>query len=154
MLKELQRYLRRGPMMFVAMLIITASLVTIATGILWCGGNGSAGSESSNIVGTWVEADDWEHGYHENQTIYEFTDHGTMNIVGADITALYRYEDGVLYLFGYQSDDTRVFSCGVTGDYMYMSENIEGTPFSRNSVDFVRISKQTGLSRERIARLY
>jgi len=140
--------------MFVAILAITIVLITVATGVLWCGGNPSAGGETSNIVGTWVKADDWEHGYRNGQTIYEFTDHGTMNIVGEDITALYRYEDDVLYLFGYESDDTRVFSCGITGDYMYINEGAEGTPLGRSSVDFVRISKQTGLSRERIARLY
>lgn len=154
MIKELQTYLRRGPIMLTVMLVVTIMLTTIATGILWCGGNSSAGSESASIVGTWVQADDWEHGYRDDQIIYEFTDHGTMNLVGSEVTALYRYEDGVLYLFGFESDNTRVFSCGVTGDYMYMTENIEGTPFSRNSVDFVRVSKQTGLSRERIARLY
>lgn len=140
--------------MLTVLLVVTIVLITLSTGILWCGGNSSAGSETADIVGTWVLADDWEQGYRERQTIYEFTDHGTMNIVGEDITALYRYEDDVLYLFGYGSDDTRVFSCGITGDYMYMNESAEGTPLGRSSVDFVRISKQTGLSRERIARLY
>lgn len=150
------------PIFLLAALVIL--LATLASGLLWCQPSYESPSPAEPVspVGTWVGADCWENGHTDRDIIVEFSEAGLMTIASLDFTALYRYEDGKLYLFDLDSDmetaqneiPGRSYDCTITGDFMILRGKITGIPHHHGNTDLIRVSDETGLTDEELDLAY
>ncbi len=142
-------------------------LVTLAAGLIWCQPTDRSKPQDISPVGTWISADAWEHGRSAGDTVVRFDDNGVMHVSVNGYTALYRYEDDILYLLamdgidGYTASDDTVSSanseqyrCIIAGDHMAFYGHIAGMMVHHGRTDLIRISPDSELTDEELSQLY
>ncbi len=153
---------RHAPVGIALLIAVVMLLATLALGLLWCQPlpEDISIGEDASPVGTWVSADCWEHGYRPEDIFVEFSSSGLMTVKSLDFTALYRFDEDILYVYdldsGQPSGDTpgQGFDCTITGDYMMLRGQIPGIPLHHGGTMLIRISDQTGLGEEQLGALY